>query len=109
MAGHVGLELRLAQMHAMRSASPDFVGLKNGNADAAGCGRRHAGQVADWLAHAFDTGVMWTPFGWECRTGITEFNARSIANFPVQASEQLMVAWLPHPSVQIRTRLNKMG
>ena len=42
--------------------------------------------VADWLAHAFDTGVMWTPFGWECRTGITEFNARSIANFPVQAS-----------------------
>ena len=42
--------------------------------------------VDDWLAHAFDTGVMWTPFGWECRTGITEFNERSIANFPVQAS-----------------------
>ena len=27
---------------------------------------------------------MWTPFGWTCRTGITEFNARSIRNFPVQ-------------------------
>src|SRR5262249_22627025 len=42
--------------------------------------------VDDWVARAFDTGVMWTPFGWECRTGITEFNERSIATFPVQAS-----------------------
>src|SRR5262249_5722575 len=42
--------------------------------------------VDDWVAHVLDTGVMWTPFGWECRTGITEFNERSIANFPVQAS-----------------------
>jgi hypothetical protein len=42
--------------------------------------------VDDWVARALDTGVMWTPFGWECRTGITEFNERSIANFPVQAS-----------------------
>ena len=25
----------------------------------------------DWLAHALDTGVMWTPLGWACRTGIT--------------------------------------
>ena len=40
----------------------------------------------DWLAHALNTGVMWTPIGWTCRTGITEFNARSIANFPVQGS-----------------------
>jgi hypothetical protein len=38
----------------------------------------------DWLAHALDTGVMWTPLGWECRTGVTEFNDRSIMNFPVQ-------------------------
>ena len=38
----------------------------------------------DWLAHALDTGVMWTPLGWTCRTGITEFNARSIRNFPIQ-------------------------
>jgi DNA polymerase-1 len=29
---------------------------------------------------------MWTSFGWECRTGITEFNERSITNFPVQAT-----------------------
>jgi DNA polymerase I len=40
----------------------------------------------DWLAHAFDTGVMWTPMGWFCRTGITEFNGRSIINFPVQGA-----------------------
>ena len=42
--------------------------------------------VEDWLAHALDTGRMWTVLGWECRTGITEFNQRSIANFPVQAN-----------------------
>jgi DNA polymerase I len=40
----------------------------------------------DWLAHALDTGVMWTPMGWECRIGITEFNERSIMNFPIQAT-----------------------
>jgi DNA polymerase I-like protein with 3'-5' exonuclease and polymerase domains len=40
----------------------------------------------DWLAHALDTGVMWTPLGWTCRTGITEFNARSIRNFPIQGA-----------------------
>jgi hypothetical protein len=39
----------------------------------------------DWLAHALDTGTMRTVLGWECRTGITEFNHRSIQNFPVQA------------------------
>jgi DNA polymerase I len=40
----------------------------------------------DWVARALDTGVMSTAFGWTCRTGITEFNARSIGNFPVQAT-----------------------
>jgi len=39
----------------------------------------------DWLARALDTGAMRTVLGWECRTGITEFNSRSIMNFPVQA------------------------
>jgi hypothetical protein len=39
----------------------------------------------DWLAHALNTGTMRTVLGWECRTGITEFNSRSIQNFPVQA------------------------
>jgi DNA polymerase I-like protein with 3'-5' exonuclease and polymerase domains len=42
--------------------------------------------VDDWTQHALNTGVMWTPLGWQCRTGITEFNERSIANFPVQAT-----------------------
>jgi hypothetical protein len=39
----------------------------------------------DWLAYALDTGAMRTVLGWKCCTGITEFNARSIQNFPVQA------------------------
>jgi DNA polymerase family A len=42
--------------------------------------------AGDWLAHVLHTGAMWTPMGWECRTGILEFNERSIINFPVQAS-----------------------
>ena len=40
----------------------------------------------DWVAHALQTGVMRTVFGWECRTGITEFNDRSFRNWPVQAT-----------------------
>ena len=40
----------------------------------------------DWVAHSLDTGIMRTPMGWTCRTGITEFNARSIANWPIQAT-----------------------
>jgi DNA polymerase I len=42
--------------------------------------------TADWLAHTLDTGVMWTPMGWFCRTGITEFNERSIINLPIQGT-----------------------
>jgi DNA polymerase I len=40
----------------------------------------------DWVQHSLQTGVMRTPIGWTCRTGITEFNERSIRNWPVQAS-----------------------
>jgi DNA polymerase I len=40
----------------------------------------------DWVQHAIDTGIMRTPLGWMCRTGITEFNERSIRNWPVQAA-----------------------
>jgi hypothetical protein len=40
----------------------------------------------DWLAHTLNTGVLWTPMGWFCRTGITEFNSRSIINLPVQGT-----------------------
>jgi DNA polymerase-1 len=42
--------------------------------------------VEDWIAHALNTGSMRTPMGWTCVTGITEFNARSIGNWPVQAT-----------------------
>ena len=37
----------------------------------------------DWVQHALQTGVMRTAFGWTCRTGITEFNERSIRNWPI--------------------------
>jgi hypothetical protein len=40
----------------------------------------------DWVQHAFHTGVMRTAMGWHCRTGITEFNDRSISNWPVQST-----------------------
>jgi DNA polymerase I len=43
-------------------------------------------RTEDWIAHALDTGIMHTPLGWAMRTGITEFNARSIGNFPIQAT-----------------------
>jgi hypothetical protein len=40
----------------------------------------------DWVQHALQTGVMRTAFGWYRRTGITEFNERSIANWPIQSA-----------------------
>jgi hypothetical protein len=42
----------------------------------------------DWVAHSLQTGVMQTAFGWECRIGIVEplVNARSIRNWPIQAT-----------------------
>jgi DNA polymerase I len=40
----------------------------------------------DWVQHSLQTGIMRTPFGWTCRTGITEFNARSIRNWPIQTA-----------------------
>jgi DNA polymerase I-like protein with 3'-5' exonuclease and polymerase domains len=40
----------------------------------------------DYVQHALQTGVMRTVFGWYCRTGITEFNERSIRNWPIQAA-----------------------
>jgi len=32
------------------------------------------------------TGMMRTAFGWHCRVGITEFNERSMRNWPIQAT-----------------------
>jgi hypothetical protein len=40
----------------------------------------------DWVQHSLQTGGMHTAFGWTCRTGITEFNERSIRNWPIQAT-----------------------
>ena len=40
----------------------------------------------DWVQAVLQSGVMCTAFGWNCRTGILEFNERSIRNWPVQAT-----------------------
>ena len=40
----------------------------------------------DWTNYALNSGLMQTVIGWQCATGITEFNARSIANWPVQST-----------------------
>jgi hypothetical protein len=40
----------------------------------------------DWLHYSLHTGVMRTAMGWTCRTGITEFNERSIRNWAVQTA-----------------------
>jgi len=40
----------------------------------------------DWVQYALQTGTMRTACGWTCATGITEFNDRSIRNWPIQAT-----------------------
>jgi DNA polymerase family A len=40
----------------------------------------------DWVQQALQTGIMRTAFGWTHRTGILEFNERSIRNWPIQAT-----------------------
>ena len=40
----------------------------------------------DWLQHSLTTGMMRTPYGWQCATGITEFSERSIRNWPIQST-----------------------
>jgi len=39
----------------------------------------------DWFQNALNTGVMRTPFGWQCITNITERSERSIRNWPIQS------------------------
>jgi hypothetical protein len=48
----------------------------------------------DWVQDALQTGTMRTVLGWTCAVGMTEFNERSIRNWPVQAhgAEILRVA-----------------
>jgi DNA polymerase-1 len=59
----------------------------------------------DWTARALDTGVMSTAFGWTCRTGTTEFNARSIGNWPVQSTGadilRLACVWAHRRGIQL--------
>ena len=40
----------------------------------------------DWLHHSLTSGMMKTVFGWQCATGITELNGRSIRNWPIQST-----------------------
>ena len=46
-----------------------------------------AGRMTGW-PQLSTAARMWTPLGWQCRTGVTEFNERSIQNFPVQGPAQ---------------------
>jgi DNA polymerase I-like protein with 3'-5' exonuclease and polymerase domains len=59
----------------------------------------------DWIARALDSGVMWTPLRWECRTGITELNARSIGNWPTQATGadilRIATVWMHRRGVKL--------
>jgi hypothetical protein len=64
----------------------------------------------DWIARALDTGVMRTAMGWTCRTGITEFNARSIGNFAMQATGadilRLSCVWAHRRGIQLRAPIH---
>jgi len=40
----------------------------------------------DFVQHALQTGVMRAAFGWHHRTGVVQFNDRSIRNWPIQAA-----------------------
>ena len=40
----------------------------------------------DWLHHSLTSGMMRTIYGWQCATGITEFNERSIRNWLIQST-----------------------
>jgi hypothetical protein len=40
----------------------------------------------DWLAQALNSGSMRTVLDWECQTGITELNERSLRNWPIQSA-----------------------
>jgi hypothetical protein len=59
----------------------------------------------DFIAHALNTGVMHTPLGWECRTGITEFNTRSIGNWPIQGVSadilRIAVVWAHRRGIRL--------
>ena len=59
----------------------------------------------DWIAHALNTGVMHTPLGWECRTGITEFNTRSVGNWPIQSFSadilRIAVVWAHRRGIRL--------
>ncbi len=61
--------------------------------------------VEDWIARSLDTGMMRTAFGWSCRTGIIEFNARSIGNWPVQSCGadilRLSCVWAHRRGIQL--------
>jgi DNA polymerase I len=59
----------------------------------------------DWAATALQSGAMRTVLDWQCRTGITELNTRSIGNWPVQATsaEVLRIAciWMHRRGIEL--------
>jgi DNA polymerase-1 len=61
--------------------------------------------VEDWIALALNTGEMRTAFGWKMCTGITEFNARSIGNWPTQSTSadvlRIACVWAHRRGIQL--------
>jgi DNA polymerase-1 len=59
----------------------------------------------DWIAAALQSGVMRTVLGWQCRTGITELNERSIGNWPVQSNGaeilRLACIWMHRRGIEL--------
>jgi DNA polymerase-1 len=73
------------QTLSLRLGVPDFVAYDM-LGQHRGLFNRFWAWTDDWIAHALDSGVMWTAMGWTGRTGITELNARSIGNWPIQST-----------------------
>jgi hypothetical protein len=67
--------------------------------------RQYWAWTEDWIAHALNTGVMRTSLGWECRVGITEFNERSIGNWPIQSFSadilRIAVVWAHRRGIKL--------
>jgi hypothetical protein len=74
-------------------------------AQHSGLFRQYWAWTEDWIAHALNTGVMRTSLGWECRVGITEFNERSIGNWPTQATAadilRIAVVWAHRRGIKL--------
>ena len=83
----------LATQYGMRGGNPGCVGSASQpskrtrcSTSTASCSRSTGAGPTIGCACAADRAPCGQPFGWTCRTGIIEFNERSIRNWPIQAT-----------------------